>query len=275
MGRARGVGMLVAGVLAAGLMVSAGAAAEPPEFGRCIKQLAVEKVFHGKYRNSKCTIAVSPEEEAKKGKYEWLPGAVAGKNHFTVTGGSLSLSTGPGNRGIRCTSEKGEGEYSLTDSKRLTGVVLEFSGCQNGTFKCTTLGKKSGEIVLNELAGEVGYQDAGKAKTALKLELDPAAKGEYIVFHCIAQEDRIRGKGGEPGAGVLVPIKNDTMKATETLKFAASKKAVQKPVTWQGSPAETYPEYSEENLPFERLGWNNELTITNDEEMQYELNRLV
>jgi hypothetical protein len=104
---------------------------------------------------------------------------------------------------------KVRGEYSLTDSKRITGVVLEFSGCQNGTFKCTTLGKKPGEIVLTELAGEVGYQDAGKTKTALELELSPPAEGEYIVFHCVGNEDRIRGKGGEPGAGILVPIKND------------------------------------------------------------------
>lgn len=274
MGRARGVGILVAVALATGLIASAGASAEAPEFGRCIKQVAVEKVFHGKYRNSKCTIAVSPEEEAKKGKYEWLPGAVAGKNHFTVAGGLLSLTTGPGARGIRCTSEKGGGEYSLTDSKRLTGVVLELSGCQNGTFKCTTLGRKSGEIVLTELAGEVGYLDAGKTKAALELELGPPA-GSEIVFQCIAQEDRIRGKGGEPGAGVLVPIKGNSMKSVETLKFTASKSHVQKPVTWQGAPTETYAEFSVENLPFERAGWSSELTITNDEEMQYELNLLV
>jgi phage-related protein len=65
------------------------------------------------------------------------------------------------------------------------------------------------------------------------------------------------------------------MKATEMLKFTASKKAVQKPVTWEGSPAETYAEFSVENLPFEQAGWTTELTLTNDEEMQYELNRLV
>jgi uncharacterized low-complexity protein len=274
MGRVRGVGTLVAAAVAMGAIASAAASAQPPEFGRCIKQVAVEKGFHGKYGNSKCTVAVSPEEEAKKGKYEWFPGAVAGENHFTIAGGPLTVRTTPGNRGITCSGEKGEGEYSLTDSKRLTGVVLEFSGCQDGTFKCTSAGREAGELVFDELAGEVDYQDAGKIKTALKLELDPATEGEPIVFHCFGSEDRIRGRGGEAGAGILVPIKNDSMKATETLKFTASKKALQKPLAWEGSPAETYPEFSLESLPFEQAGWNNELTITNDEEMKYELNRL-
>ncbi|MEA2141434.1 MAG: hypothetical protein QOC91_1533 [Solirubrobacteraceae bacterium] len=52
------------------------------------------------------------------------------------------------------------------------------------------------------------------------------------------------------------------MIATQTLKFAASKKHIQKPVVWEGFPTETYPELSEEGLPFEQTGWTNEMTVT-------------
>jgi hypothetical protein len=260
--------------LAISAIASTSASAEAPEWGRCVKQVAVEKVFHGKYSNAKCTLLVTPEEEAAKGKFEWFPGAVAGKNHFTTTGGPLDLRSTLRLSGIKCTSEKGQGEYSLTNSKQLANVVLEFAGCTNGTFKCTTEGQSSGVIIFNELVGEVGYQKMGKA-TALKLAPGPSAGGKFIVFFCIGSEYRYRGKGEEAGAGVLVNIKSGSMKATETLKFVASKKHIQKPVVWEGFPTETYPELSEEHLPYEQTGWTNEMTITNDEEMKYELNLLV
>src|SRR5581483_6798561 len=71
-------------------IAASGAAGEAPEFGHCIKQVAVEKTFHGKYLNSRCTQAVSPEEEAKKGKWEWAPGPGANPG-LTVTLGPLTL----------------------------------------------------------------------------------------------------------------------------------------------------------------------------------------
>jgi hypothetical protein len=109
--------------------------------------------------------------------------------------------------------------------------------------------------------GEVGYRNLSKA-TALKLSPGPSAGGKFIVFFCIGSEYRYRGKGEEAGAGVLVNIKNGSMIATQTLKFAASKKHIQKPVVWEGFPTETYPELSEEGLPFEQTGWTNEMTVT-------------
>jgi hypothetical protein len=86
---------------------------------------------------------------------------------------------------------------------------------------------------------------------------------------------RIRSKGGEAGAGILVSIKNDKMTATETLKYRFSSKRVQKPVKWEGFPEETYSEMSFEKLPYEQAGWSGVSTITNDEEMKYELNLVV
>jgi hypothetical protein len=261
--------------LAIGTVATPSASAQAPEFGRCIKEVPVAKVFHGKYSNSKCTLPVTPEEEATKGKFERFPGAVAGKNHFTTTGGPFELRTTVRDVGLTCKSTKGEGEYSLTNSKRLTNVVLEFAGCESQfRFNCTTEGHSAGVLVFNELVGEVGYRRMGKA-TALKFEPGPTAEGKFAVFKCIGTTFRIRGKGEEAGAGILVNIKNGSMRATETLKFAASTKHIQKPVTWEGSPTETYAESSDENLPFEQVGWTNDLTVTNDEEMKYELNLLV
>jgi hypothetical protein len=274
MRRARALGIIVVAALATSATATASASAQAPEFGRCIKKPAVEKIFSGKYSDAKCTIAVTPEEEATNGRFEWFPGAVAGKNAFTISGGALVWET-INAKTLTCKSEKGKGEYSLTDSKRVTGVVLEMAGCKSAGLPCTTIGKASGELEFNELVGEAGYENLSKRKTALKLEPGPTAGGYFIQFACVGLGVRIRAKGGEAGAGILVNIRNDRMTATDTLKYTFSTKRVQKPVRWEGSPEETYIEMSFEKLPFEQAGWSGESTITNDEEMKYELNLLV
>ena len=223
MRRARLLGSAVWATCALGALASAAASAEAPEFGRCIKQAAIEKAYAGAFSDSKCTKSVSPEEQAKKGKYEWFAGPAAGHNGFTFSGGAVTLQTVIG-KTLTCKSEQGEGEYSLSDSKRMVGITLEMKGCEGSGFKCTTVGRSTGELVFNELAAEVGFENEAKHKTALKLEPGPAAGATFIEFACVGFSVQIRGKGGAAGAGVLIPIKNDKMTAPEPLKLKALKR---------------------------------------------------
>jgi hypothetical protein len=272
MRRARLLGLAVWATCALGALASATASAAAPEFGRCIKQVAIEKAYAGAFSDPKCTKSVSPEEQAKKGKYEWFAGPAAGHNGFTFSGGAVTWQTVNG-KTLTCKSEQGKGEYSLSDSKRVVGITFELKGCEgNGGFKCTTVGRSPGEVVLSELAAEVGFENVAKHKTALKLEPPAGASGIFVEFKCVGLEAQIRAKGGAAGAGILIPIKNGKMTAAETLKLKATK-GKQRPLTWEGVPAETYMEMNFEHLGYEQAGWNGETTISNDEAI--ELNRVV
>jgi hypothetical protein len=198
---------------------------------------------------------------------------VAGKNKFVSSGSTATLAT-KGGKTVTCTSEKSQGEYLADGSNKRESTVVEFAGCVSSGFKCTTSGKSEGELVTNELIGEIGFENAAKKKTALKLEPAPAAKGKFIVFKCVGLEVAVRGKGEAAGAGILVNIKNDKMTATETLKYKASK-GVQKPVKWEGPNPETYLESSFEKLAFEQSGQTVTSVVTNNAGMKYELNLIV
>jgi len=242
------------------------ASAAAPEFGQCLKKAKAEGTG---FSDSKCTKAGSE----KTAKYEWLPGAVAGKNGFTTKGGTATLAT-KGGKTVTCTSEKSSGEYIVGGTNKNESTTVEFAGCVSSGFKCTTVGKGEGELVTNELIGEVGFENVAKKKTALKLEPAPSAKGKFITFKCVGLEIAVRGKGEAAGAGILVNIKNDKMTATESLKYKASK-GVQKPVKWEGPNPETYLESSFEKLAFEQSGQTVTSVVTNNAGMKYELNLIV
>ncbi len=219
-------------VAAVALTVSAAAAsAAAPEYGRCIKKAKAE----GKgYTSSKCTVA----GEGAKAKYEWLPGA--GKHKFTTSGGAGKLETVDG-KTVTCEHESSTGEFDPTNFKQETTSV-RFTGCKSEGFPCTTEGLKEGELETRELLGEVGFE-TGK-KTALELRPGPNAGGLFIAFKCIGLKIEVR-----PHGGILVPIKNDKMKTTETLKYKATK-GKQKPVKWANSSEEQYLESN-----FAETGW--------------------
>jgi hypothetical protein len=263
MRRIRVAGLCVVAVFAMGAIASATASATAPEYGQCLKKAV--KSLPG-YSDSKCNKEAT---EAKKGSYEWLPGAVPGKNKFTSSGGAATLAT-KGGKTVTCTSEKSTGEYLADGTNKRESTAVEFAGCVSSTFKCTTEGKASGELVTNELLGEIGFESAAKKKTALKLYPAPSAKGKFIEFKCIGLEVKVRGKGEESGAGILVNIKNDKMTATETLKYKATK-GVQKPVKWEGPNPETYLESNFENLGYEQSGQVITSNVKNEEALELNL----
>jgi hypothetical protein len=268
----RSLGLVLSMSLVLGMAVAcATASAAAPEFGRCVKQVAIEKAYAGAFSDAKCTKSVSPEEQAKKGKYEWFAGPAAGHNGFTFSGGAVTWQT-VGGKTLTCKSEQGKGEYSLSDSKRMAGITFEMEGCQGNGFKCTTIGRSSGEVVLSGLTAEVGFENVAKHKTALKLEPPAGSGGVFGEFQCVSLEVQIRAKDGAAGAGILVPIKNDKMTVTETLKLKATK-GKQRPLSWEGVPSETYMEMNFEHLGWGQAGWDGDTTITNDDAI--ELNRVV
>src|SRR5262245_26706047 len=153
MRRIKIAGLCLVAALVASIAATATASATAPEFGRCVKNVPVEKKYSGSYSDSKCTKAVAPAEKEKKGKYEWLPGP-GDNNKFTTSGGAATLAT-KGGKTVTCTSEKSSGEFIAGTDNKHESTIVEFAGCVSNTFKCTTEGKGSGELVTRELLGEV------------------------------------------------------------------------------------------------------------------------
>ncbi|HTZ88566.1 MAG TPA: hypothetical protein VMB05_18030 [Solirubrobacteraceae bacterium] len=236
------------------------AAAEAPEFGHCIKQVAIEGTFHGKYLDSRCTQTVPPEEVAKKGKWEWAPGP--GPNPgLTVTLGQVTLLTFSG-LAVTCQGGIGAGEL-LAGTNKEASLAATFTGCSGNGIPCSTPGKASGEISTNQLVAEVGWLEKARRKTAL--ELRPVDEGFFTQFKCLVIEAEARGE-------VLVSIKNDTITSTETLRLKESK-GVQKPDVWHvGEAGETsvFLEAQFEGLGLQRVGLKSIATLVAEE--PFELN---
>ena len=107
-----------------------------------------------------------------------------------------------------------------------------------------------------------------KAKKTTDLELFPAksvTSGLFIEFSCVGLVVKVRGH-------VLVPVKNDIMTSTTTLKFSATA-GKQKPEKWEESPEKAILEASFRGGPFEQAGQNIASTVTGEEKL--ELNAVV
>ena len=266
MRRLRITGLCLIAMLALGVTAAAGSAsAEPPEFGRCIKQVAVNKVYSGKYKDSKCTEEASEAERAKKGKYEWFPGAV--KNKQTSVGGSAALETAVKHLGVGCEAEASKGEYVGT--KEVKNILVTFTGCHSGPEVCQSPGRAKGELQTNALEGTIVWENKAKKKT--DLELFPQGGVEkFIEFTCGSHLTiSVRGK-------ILVPIKNDKMTLTETLKYKATK-GIQKPDAYEtlsGGKESAYLEslfLSEEKNSWEQAGQTVTSKVTNEEKLELNL----
>ncbi len=224
-------GLCVAAVLLTGAMGAANALASAPEYGRCLKQISGSGK---KFKDSKCT----KEETGSKAKYEWVPGAANAK--FTSTGGVGVLST-VGHSSVECKSESSDGEFMPGTNKEETNIVVTFAGCKALGLPCTSAGHASGELVTNELEGLVGWENKARKKTDLELYPAKSVKsGLFIEFECEGLVVKVRGK-------VLVPVKNDTMTESTTLKFNDSK-GKQKPEKWEESSEKAILESSFSNV---------------------------
>ncbi len=258
-----GLGLLLA--VATSALMSASALATAPEVGRCVAaEKNAKKEYTGVYSNSGCTKEVPVAERPTKGKFNWVPGF--GKGKFTSTGGVGVLTTVSGSS-VECAKESAGGEFvGGGNNKEEAGVVVHFTGCKSLGSPCTTPGAASGELITNELAGLVGWENKARKKT--DLELFPAksvTSGLFIEFSCLGLVVKVRGH-------VLVPVKNDKMTQTETLKFVATK-GKQKPEKWEESSEKQILEASFKAGPFEQAGQTITSTLQGEEKL--ELNAVV
>ncbi len=247
------------GMLALGAATATGAAsAAAPEFGRCLKTTKVDKKYTGRFSDKACTKEVSEAERAKKGKYEWTPGAA--KKLQTTAGGKGVLTT-VGGLGVHCETENSVGEYVGT--KEVKNVVVTFKGCESAGAKCETTGAATGELVTKTLEGVVGFEDKAARKTAF--DLYPAGKtGLFIEFACVGLTVAVRGS-------VLVPITSDKMEESGTLKYVATG-GRQEVEHFEGEPNDIL-EASFRGGAFEQSGQTITTTLTNQEKL--ELNAVV
>jgi hypothetical protein len=147
--------------------------------------------------------------------------ASAAKPEFIFTGsklftGKVSDTKFVSARGMEeCTqnsSSTGEIE-GANGSKKVTKVVMRFTGCKSPLGACKSAGANSGEIVTHELEGTLGYLPV---KTTEKVGLDLWAKGRTAIerekgefhqpfaeFECGGQGAKVRGSL----IGVITPTK--------------------------------------------------------------------
>jgi hypothetical protein len=264
MSRLKIIGLCLVAIFVVTALGASSAWAEAPEYGRCLKaEKNAKKEYNGAFSDSKCTNEVPVGERAKKGKYKWLPGAENKK--FTSSGGIGILET-VGGSGTECKSETSTGEFAPGNNKEEKNIIVKFKECMTLDEPCSTPGAAAGEIVTNELEAIVGWEKKAAKKTDVMLyPAKSVASGLFTEFSCTGIVIKVRGH-------VLVPIKNDKMTSTETLKFKATK-GKQKPENWEGTPEHAILEAHFADNGWEQAGQTITTTLKGEEEL--ELNAVV
>jgi hypothetical protein len=225
------VALFVVGMLASSGL-TAGASAELPEFGHCIKEAG------GAFKNAGCTVASTPGEE----NYNWSPGA-GGTFAGTAPAKSLPLTfEALGGEKVTCSGAFDGGTYIGT---KTVLIHLVFTGCVSGGVTCQDdppeKGKppftEPGEVGFGPLEGKLGFIKAG-AKPSVGIDIVAGFGGPLVIFEC-------GGGGSGEGAQTIVtgsviaktgPI--EKMTAKFKWKFKA-KKGKQKPEHFAGEPKDT------------------------------------
>jgi hypothetical protein len=180
------LGLALLAVFALGAITAVSASATEPGWYECAK--GTKGVGYEKG----CT------KEGGKGGYVLQPGIGKGKA-FKGKGGLAKLHTaipGKGDIPVECAAFKDEGHVALPNLQ--DKVVAKFSKCKFAGLPCQS-GSKSGEIVTNSLAGELGYVSKSPLVVggSLYSESSPGA-GYEAEFTCTGAA-QIRVHGGVIG----------------------------------------------------------------------------
>jgi hypothetical protein len=178
-------GLALAAVFALGAFAASSASALP-EFGKCVAKA------EGKYTEGNCAT------KAKTGQphiFERVKAKEIAKVGFTASGGSMFFEDGAR---IFCLTSAASGKLdkdgTTLAAKGVEGVVWRWTECEVAFQPCQS-GTTSGEIVSNELEGNLVY--ASKAKKEVLLELHPKVKhGAFMSFEC----------GGNPPGNGGIPV---------------------------------------------------------------------
>jgi hypothetical protein len=218
------------------------AAAEPPEFGRCVE--APGKT--GKYIGAHC-IGMSA---TGKGRYEWMPGAGEKKKFSVSTGAILLHGTGASKLTITCEFAEGEGEYASAKAVAVNKLVLSDCKTPKKTESepllktwCQGVGNFRGEITAQELTGELGYI---VAKTQVGLDIKAKTGKTIALFECGGASEIGVERG--TGTGTLMEFegsvigrikKLNSMVEENVLTFKVNKEGVQVPEMFEGGEKDT------------------------------------
>jgi hypothetical protein len=241
--------------------VAAGASAEAPSFGRCLK---TKEGGGTKYNSAKCTVVAAGEKE----NFEWYP-AFGESKPLEKAGFATALKPETlaslqtiGGTKITCKGETSGGSY--TGNKTVGGIVLTFTGCENGPgAKCNSAGKGPGVVTWNELDGSLGVWKTGEtpAKDKLGISLKPTTGEELVEFSCTNGAITIKVRGS-----AILPVTANAMKLSATVKFN-SYKGKQKPENLVGGPQEV-PECKFASAPYEQCGLTLATIWTNAEKVE-------
>jgi hypothetical protein len=211
--------------------------ANPPQLGRCVPSARRK----GEFKNAQCT-----KSGHGKGKDNWLAGP-GPKAQFTSTLSAPVLeSTGASTIRITCTAGKAEGEYAGAQTLKVTN--LTFSGCAESPRKagvasdCQGTGLANGEIVTNELAGEVGFISRVGRKRTVGLDLRGPGSGALADFEC-GGASGVTGKG--TGAGTARELDGSVIGKLKTINLMSASNVV----TYQAIGGHQVPERFEGALP--------------------------
>ncbi len=259
-----------------GTRYGGGGTSDPPEFGKCVTPppLNLAGALGGFFAKSTCVgapdeVTTGPEAGEGHGKYEWeqesLEQRAATKTqpaqsavHFTLSASSVKLETAVKAFKVTCTGASGEGEY--TGPKTIGSVTLTFTGCTQGSEKCTN-GGNAEEIKTKTLEGVLGWE--AETSNKVGLELHPSS-GAFMEFSCGATSIAVRG-------GVIAPLKANKASATPALKFKGSK-GKQKPEGFENEPKAFLEESSNAGASYEAMDLSTSITQTVEKATAVEVN---
>jgi hypothetical protein len=255
----RGIGgtavCLAACAAALGMTAATAAAAEPPEYGRCLAKTG------GTYEDAACTKTAAEGKE----KYEWYPGFSGEKplvkKKFTLIQKEKTSGTYETVNGSKMTCSGATGSGEITGAKDTTGSYA-FTGCKTSGLPCNSGGAKPEELVGRTLSGLLGIEEEGVEpfKNLTAEDLFPAEPGGLLVeFEC-------SGIGFEVRGSVLNPTTRNKMLDTVTLKWAATK-GRQKPEKFVGGEKDVC-EVSTSGGPFEQCGGTVTLILHLEEKIE-------
>jgi hypothetical protein len=201
------------GNLAAAGAVAVRAEDALPEIGRCVKvpgeRLEKSMVYHGGYVDSGCV----EKNEGHFGKFEWTPGAGAGKK-FTGESKAVTLETTGGAK-VKCLGSTSHGEYTGTKSATL-GLTL--TGCTLAGESCQTSSATPGQIATSPLEATLGFiKDVENGSEVISVVGWDLKSGSALISgECGASKESLVVTGS-----VIGQISGaDKMLAAYTLKFA-------------------------------------------------------
>jgi hypothetical protein len=246
MQRFRILGLCLLAVFALSAVMAAGASAEsPPEVGRCIKKTG------GKFKDGACKVAATPTEQ----KFEWYPAYVGGvvntvpntpKLKFTSSAKEnalIQLETVKEEK-IICKGTNGVGKEGQTSEGEVTGpkkniaTKIIFRGCEFVEVGICSNTGTAGEIKVNDLEGNLGFETETGTKDKWKVaNLFRPKTGEiFTEFTCGGAPVVVKSTSAL--GGVMHNVKSNAMVLSATVKFAATK-GKQKPEKFAADPAGT------------------------------------